>query len=87
MALGADEFRDAIAFARAVVNSDWEGGDAILAAHDTYLDIMVPMAWVIRSLVDSIALERQVPVDMVWNAVLESIEITEGEINGEGSGD
>jgi hypothetical protein len=84
----SERFKDAVAFARAATNYDWEGCDVIMSGYSHYADVMIPLAWILKALVDSSAKDRDLPVDTIWASVLESIESTQVEEgNDEGSGD
>lgn len=72
-----DLFHTTIALARALVNDDFAGADALLG--DTQfppeaVDLLGTMSWLLECAVTRISLTEDIPKSMVWNNLVEVVD-------------
>lgn len=73
----ADDFHDALAFARAVTNSDFKGADLVFEPHrEDPITIAVPLAYMVGALAKRLSTESGVEPEIVWAALAETIDVT-----------
>lgn len=69
-----DKFHDAVAFCRAVHNKDYEGAQILWELHPHKLDIAMPQATIIGSLVNRIQHDFGVPETEIWAMIIQAVE-------------
>lgn len=74
-----DFFHSALAFARAATKEDWEGAEALYQTMESPLDLLVPMSWLLYSLVAKMSADTGASIEDVWISLVTSIDTVQDE--------
>ena len=72
-------FHGALAFARAVTANDWVGAESLYGMVDSPLDLLIPMSWLVASLVAKVASDTDNSIEDVWLNLVSSIDTVEND--------
>lgn len=67
-------FHGAIAFARAITQNDWVGAETLYNISVSPLDLLIPMSWLLESLITKVAMDTDHTPEEVWINIISSID-------------